>query len=88
MTAGMDDELKGLLAALGDAPQASTIYGELVREEAVTVIPVGCIEIHSKGAVHPHPQRRGCRPPLRPRHHHCVLPRHRRLGLGQPPETR
>ena len=68
----MDEDLKELIAALGDAPQAAAIYGEPVRKDDVTVIPVarsrrrvrsgsragavldtipvGCIEIRSRGA--------------------------------------
>ena len=36
----MDEDWKELVAALGDAPQAAAIYGEPVRKDDVTVIPV------------------------------------------------
>ena len=36
----MNEELRQFIAALGDAPQASAIYGEPVRQDGMTVIPV------------------------------------------------
>ena len=68
----MDEAMQALVAALGDVPPVSAIYGEPVRKDDVTVIPVarsrrrvrggkhsgavldtvpvGCIELRSKGA--------------------------------------
>ena len=34
------DEMERLIAALGDAPQASAVYGDPVRQDGITIVPV------------------------------------------------